>query len=482
MKNAIIKLLSIVLLVSCALACVVYTSAAEPLCLEQAIISGMSQSDAIVLSATALSEGTYYLNNASNGRYLYNLSGSLQTIAARISSHGDLIRWNIVLLDDETYTIQSASNTSLYLAASNSSVSLLALSDSTIPNQYRWQITHASGGGCLIKNVYTGLYLTWDGSNVFSTATLGSPGTNTYNQSVWRAAGATWYGDGVGYQYRELPAGYSFGTLTLFSGESASPTLKSEYDDVLWRTADNFMFTGYNTNYVTLDSTTGTFSANPNLSSLYSTIVTATHKVTGRVATFTLVVNPKVVLVGIESSGHDHVSCLASRSDIFLDLGYSDAEVYLSTYTIAEMDYFLDNDAYNVFVSRSHGVTNDATESEMYTALMLSDTGPRYKSNGSMSTLDLTNMKLIMFIGCETAAGSLNLPSVAVARGAKTAVGFTESIGCNDANEWTKQFFELMAEGYSYRSAYAELSLDPQFASTAMTSCEIYGSAYGRLP
>jgi len=419
---------------------------------------------------------------------LHNSSSSITATSGTMSVLGNTIKWQITPLGDGTYTIQSSSNTSLYLAgsssASTSTIYLTSLSDSSVPNEYRWDISYATGGGCLIQNVNTGKYLYASAGTVSSSSTLGTAGTSTYRQRVWRIADSvSYYGNSSSYTYIELPSGYSFETLYMFAGDTKAPSVKDEYSNVLWRSADNFTFTGYSTSYVTLDSASGEFTASSS-TARYSTTITATHKVTGRTSTFTLVVNPKTVSVGVTNAGHDHASALNEISSNLENCGYSSASVNTGAFTISDIDDYLDDDINNVFVSRSHGgiITGG-------TCLLLNDgdstgSGVYYRSTGSITTLDLTNMRLIMFIACKTAAGgstASNLPSVAVDRGAYTSVGFKENVGCSDANNWTMDFFDLMESGVSVHSACVQLAGQSDYSSTGMTSYEVCGYKYTRL-
>ena len=84
-----------------------------------------------------------------------------------------------------------------------------------------------------------------------------------------------------------------------------------------------------------------------------------------------------------------------------------------------------------------------------------------------------------MFIGCDTGEGGVggkNLPSVAVEQGAETAIGFTDTIYCTTANNWTKEFFSLWDSGYSVEMACAYLARSGgTYASTTMTSYIVCG-------
>lgn len=432
-----------------------------------------------------------YINNDYSGKYLRNLSGSPNASSGLLSSLGTTIQWQITPVGDDMYTIKPMNDTTKYLTgsstASSTTVQLSTLTGTTIPDHYKWYITIATGGGCLIQNVHTEKYLYANGSSIYSSSTLGTAGTTSYRQRVWRIADTSYYGNTSAHSRIELPNGYSFKTLTLFAGDSKQPDLLDEYDNVLWRTADNFTFSGFNTAYVTLNSTTGTFTASTS-SALYSTNIVATHKVTGRTTTFTLVINPKAALVGVSNAGHNHSSALTNIVTDIRSCGFSSANVYTGAFTTNAIDSHLDSDANNVFVSRSHGgrvITSSG--SQLGTTLLLNDNEDNqifYHSYQSIKSLDLTNMTLVMFIGCETAAGGeggLNLPTVAVEQGARTSVGFRGSIDCATANNWTEDFFDLIKNGLSVSAACAQLAANNKYAGTGLATFEICGYDYTRL-
>lgn len=93
------------------------------------------------------------------------------------------------------------------------------------------------------------------------------------------------------------------------------------------------------------------------------------------------------------------------------------------------------------------------------------------KSIGSMSTVDL-----ISFVGCSTASGTSNLPSVAVALGATTAVGFTNSIisRFDEGPRWLQRYNDYLAQGYTVRQAV-------NYASACYPDCtlSLYVKIYG---
>ena len=74
-----------------------------------------------------------------------------------------------------------------------------------------------------------------------------------------------------------------------------------------------------------------------------------------------------------------------------------------------------------------------------------------------LRSFDMSTCKLISFVGCSTAAGTTNLPSVAVSQGAKSAIGFTDSIYSRFYNgpDWLQVFNNRIASGYTVDEAIA---------------------------
>ncbi len=85
-----------------------------------------------------------------------------------------------------------------------------------------------------------------------------------------------------------------------------------------------------------------------------------------------------------------------------------------------------------------------------------------YVSSLDVSQCDLSNLKLALFVGCNTGYVSYNfedLPEATVNAGAETAIGFTKTIKCHYANLWTEYFWERICLGYTVsQSCYGALS------------------------
>ena len=97
-----------------------------------------------------------------------------------------------------------------------------------------------------------------------------------------------------------------------------------------------------------------------------------------------------------------------------------------------------------------------------------------------MLGLDLSNLKLAMFMGCKTGQGGVggaNLPTKAVEKGAKCAVGFRYNIMCDDAKGWIEDFSELIKDSdYTVEKACNALKAYEDYKYTTMTSFVLCGN------
>lgn len=445
----------------------------------------------------AIANGTVaYINNDYCGKYVYGNGSEGDVISGLISTLGDSIRWRFTLIGNSQYTIQSMEDSSLYLASSTAvgslSVYLVETSDPTSHDRFKWNVSSAVGGGLLISNVHTGnrLYSS-GGSLMFHTGSPAS-GTVEYRKFVWRVADVNYYGSSTSVK-QELPAGFSFERAYVFAGETITPKLSGEYDDVLWASASDFVYTDVNGNYFSVDENTGVFTAVSSSTTYFQDVVIATHKVTGQSTPFVLALNPNAVLLGVDASepDHDHVTCLSYVSGTVLpEIGYFSTTFRTGEFSPDEVRSYLDTDSNNLFVIRCHGAAlhgGDNVPNGSYILLNTDEDFPRgiYSNNNSLpTTLDLSNMQLILLIVCETAAGGENvnnLPNIMVQRGAKTVIGFEDSIYCDDASLWTEDFFDLLKSGLSVESVCNRLKMSDAYISTEMTSCIVFGDGSFRL-
>ncbi len=160
-----------------------------------------------------------------------------------------------------------------------------------------------------------------------------------------------------------------------------------------------------------------------------------------------------VELTAVTDEWHDHSSVYDEIDSYLNKMGYLDSQIVKSTNLTPErfMTRLPNRD---IVVTRSHGgcFLDDAGNS-IGNYIVLNN-GSVY--NSDIEDLDagkLSEVKLVAYVGCYTAAGGVyskdtkNLVVASTEKGAKVAVGFSETIYCNTANTWTKYFFKYLSEG-----------------------------------
>ncbi len=78
-----------------------------------------------------------------------------------------------------------------------------------------------------------------------------------------------------------------------------------------------------------------------------------------------------------------------------------------------------------------------------------------------------------------TATGR-NLPAVVTSQGAEVAVGFLGNIICSNANEWARDFYAHLLEGYTVQEAVDEAS-EKQSDASGLTNPVVCGNGDYRL-
>lgn len=169
-----------------------------------------------------------------------------------------------------------------------------------------------------------------------------------------------------------------------------------------------------------------------------------------------------VALVGIpdDKNDHNHSTVFTTITPYLQSKGLT-RSIYYGNTLKTTVEGYLDNNQNSVFVSRSHGnhyspILN-GSEFLIYTSIILNNsTGEYLNSRDLTSTLNLSNLKLAVFVGCFTGKGgegANNLPTAVVQKGAGTAIGFQKIIDCDDANRWTERFFYYLSTGHTVQSA-----------------------------
>ena len=185
-------------------------------------------------------------------------------------------------------------------------------------------------------------------------------------------------------------------------------------------------------------------------------------------------------LIGVVNNGHDHVTWTRTVRPYLENCGFP-TKYNTGAFTVSQIRNYLDSNENAVFISRSHGGKYLSNDAVIGTCIRLNDDDSNkvFFSSTGMNGLDLSNLLLVMFIGCKTGYGGVggkNLPTVACSKGAKTAVGFKESIDCPTANNWTIAFCKHLENGMSVGSACSLLGSLATYRDTTMTSYIICGN------
>lgn len=417
-----------------------------------------------------IADGTYYLNGQASGDYLKYTTGSISAESGLLASLGSAIQWKI-RYTSSGYLISPSSYPNMYLASAtdtgSSALQLVTVTATAVPDRCYWSITVAAHGGCLVKNVYSNRYLYSFGDTAATSLTLGTSGSLTYHARVWRIPAITFYGNSASATVRELTSFSIPDFYRLSGGQTIPAAISVAPSKAAWVTAADFTYTGYSYQYFAYDNVTGKLTVSSSMTSTYSATITAIHKVTNRTSTFQVFVNPKAVLVGVpdhRDTSHDHISVLEAVRPTLLGFGYGSAPLYSGSFHNQQILSYLSSKENTMFVSRSHGDWSSAgTWLELYDGLHSVTGETRFFSAWIPSTADFSNMELVLFVGCHTGANAdtgLNLPTVAVQRGAKTAVGFQEILPCEYANIWTNAFFDWLNKGKTVQEACSKLAGD----------------------
>ncbi len=169
-------------------------------------------------------------------------------------------------------------------------------------------------------------------------------------------------------------------------------------------------------------------------------------------------------LIGVIESepGHDHTSWFDNVKSNLYACGYNSSQ-HSGSFTKNTIANYLDINSNTVFASRSHGGYVASGNKIVGTYIKINgSTNVVFNSVNDMNGLNLSNMKLVLFVGCNTGyqvvpSYGVNLPRKAKEKGAETAIGFKANINCHDATNWVKDFFRLMRDGYTVQRACNEL-------------------------
>ncbi len=170
------------------------------------------------------------------------------------------------------------------------------------------------------------------------------------------------------------------------------------------------------------------------------------------------------ILLGVEDPdtlSHDHLGGLTAAAPFIESTDYYTTIINHNSFTIEQINNYMNADTNNIFVYRGHGtkIMDSSTEDPndvAFTGLLITN-----NSNNNldilylsyvMSQMDLSNMELMLFICCHAGAGGEygnNFPAQCVEMGAEVAIGFTDTVYCQQSNEWCEEFFKLVDNGYN---------------------------------
>ncbi len=204
----------------------------------------------------------------------------------------------------------------------------------------------------------------------------------------------------------------------------------------------------------------------------------------------------QIGLYGIEDIRHDHQSSLEYVKSNLQVSGYNNI---LYEYGALDPADLLENilPTIEIFTIRCHGYAPiDSNGNIITTGIILNNESVASRGIGLfgceyadmlegscyITSLDnFSNLKLVLLVGCETAAGGENnLPAALVRQGATTVVGFTDSIGCDAANQWLKSFYDELLSGATVKTAIANINQNSG-GGNGLNSAVIYGDPYYRL-
>lgn len=100
----------------------------------------------------------------------------------------------------------------------------------------------------------------------------------------------------------------------------------------------------------------------------------------------------------------------------------------------------------------------------------------------SIDSFKLSNAKLVIFMGCNTAKDTSNFPSTAVNKGAKAAIGWKETVVEGDTDVWIYRFYTKLSSGgtinesINYANGFSDYKKNSNIKSTKK-----YGSTTASL-
>lgn len=309
-----------------------------------------NDTDIYVVMDTNSRAGSYYITNSYTGGFLRRKYGTSVDISKYTES--DDIRWYLEYIGNNKYYIRSMYNKNYALYGSGSSVSLSYMPDTPTDN-YVWTVNYATGGGMIFTNVGTEKVLKHNGSSL-SLSTALSSGNADYKQTVWAITAQSEYVNLTSFSITNVEW-ISVGS-TVNSVITATPS-NSTYSAVGW-----FDWESSYSDVATVDSN-GRITA---IGKGY-TIIKVTHRPTGKIYKFTVVIDQLVTngfyqIRNVDSEKYIELEGPSTSDGTYIQQG----EFYTNTYAkwnfiYSGLGYYYIKSAYsNKYLSVCNPITSSS--------------------------------------------------------------------------------------------------------------------------
>ena len=283
---------------------------------------------------------------------------------------------------------------------------------------------------------------------------------------------------------------FTINNISIAEGSKIIPQINITPSNTLWSESEDFLYSGYDSSKITQYKNEGALKLSLNTKG-YSTQIIATHKVTGKTTTFNInVINQRAALLGlpVNQFGYDTQSWIGTVQPHISNLGISGFDTFYGWVDWNKVASYLDGDARGIFIAMGHGdkykktdhtfmiINNQYSEDEREEMIANGITPPdeefpshalqsKYTFNIDGETvrknLDLSNMKLAIYVSCRSGAGGEqdnNLPNLTVQQGAITSIGFDDVVNCSLVDDWLNDLFDLLNEGETVEEACSKLN------------------------
>ena len=157
--------------------------------------------------------------------------------------------------------------------------------------------------------------------------------------------------------------------------------------------------------------------------------------------------NCDVRCVGIQDASHescDHTSTFPNIIDAMLARGFTSYQTY----------EYLKADSLAAFMASSKIIVTNSHGTK--TKIELNDSDFSITTVNSLQDGSLSDLKLVLFVACETGKGGVganNLVNAVAGKCAQIVMGFEEEIYCHESDMWVNTFFQSLGNGNTISSA-----------------------------